>query len=245
MSKITVKSEFLSDLRRFPVNTDITFKEFVETVSILYKLDNIRLKYRDEDGDSISITNSEELQEAFEFAKSNRNLLRVIVSIGPNSSLLESWIVVEKLPDEVREICNDIKTLSNQLRISRENVPIENETVEKGDSNSGETAKNANAPAVDNLSPTAAGYYNSLNNSNSTNQSNEESHAILSAQLPSWGKNSMYADDFVQELNNNNNNNNNNNLMEGERTDLMPPKKIKISQVVSDNSALIVKDLKT
>ena len=44
MSKITVKSEFFSDLRRFPVNTEINFNDFVQTVSKLYKLDNIRLK---------------------------------------------------------------------------------------------------------------------------------------------------------------------------------------------------------
>ena len=111
-------------------------------------------------------------------------------------------------------------------------------------------------------------------NNNATNLPKEEnlSKSVLSAQLPSWGKNSMYSDDFVRELNsqnnnndntsnNNNNNNNNNNtsnnnnsgLLEGQRTDLVfqkknekeeKPKSTKISQVVSENSASIVKDLK-
>jgi hypothetical protein len=101
------------DIRRFCLPTTISFSEFITNIGKLFKVDEITVKYVDDEGDAIVVTSDEELQEAFRLAKElNPPILRVavqaaaaaatsarvaVVSLAPSSpSLATQTIIVEK-----------------------------------------------------------------------------------------------------------------------------------------------------
>jgi len=95
--QLIVKTKFGDDLRRFNVKPDVLLKDICVTTCDLYRLPNVRLKYRDEEGDLITLTTDNELREAINLAeKSKPPFLRLEVE-SCEVELNDSWIV---LPNE-------------------------------------------------------------------------------------------------------------------------------------------------
>jgi hypothetical protein len=79
-STITVKVVYNADIRRFCLPETISFSEFIINIGKLFKLDQLTIKYVDDEGDSIVVTSDEELQEALRLAKELKPpILRVTV----------------------------------------------------------------------------------------------------------------------------------------------------------------------
>lgn len=90
---LTVKSLYKNDIRRFPVNVNCTWINFIGILSKLYDTDisTLRLTYRDEEGDDIAVTTDDELQEAFRLAvESKPPLLRLLIAPANLSVSLHS-----------------------------------------------------------------------------------------------------------------------------------------------------------
>jgi chemotaxis protein histidine kinase CheA len=92
---IIVKCTLGEDVRRFRVSYNCNFTEFVNTVGRLYKINSFVLKYTDDDGDLITLTSDQELQEAFRFAKTlNPQVLRL--TVHSSQPMTEQVFSVEK-----------------------------------------------------------------------------------------------------------------------------------------------------
>jgi len=85
---IVVKSNLAGDLRRFSMDPDITFPQFCALLARLYDLpppgssSALLVKYTDEEGDLLSLTNDVELSEAVRVTKSSKTpILRVTLSL--------------------------------------------------------------------------------------------------------------------------------------------------------------------
>jgi len=95
--QVVVKTKFGDDLRRFHVKADVSLKDLCATTCELYRLPNVRLKYKDEETDLITITTNNELREAIKLAQQTKPpFLRLEVE-SCQVELNDSWIV---LPDE-------------------------------------------------------------------------------------------------------------------------------------------------
>jgi len=227
-NKITIKSEFNNDLRRFTVNEPVALAELTTTLKNLYKIDNVdevRLKYKDEEGDAISITTDEEFNEALNFAKDNNNLLRLSIGLMPLN--LSSWVFVDTLP-AVQELCKDIKQLSEQLKVSTPNR-VPNESPSQSPSNNINNNNNSSSPREP--SPTEL-------QSSQLNQQ-QEGEGEQQYDLPKWGK-SMDSNELVA-LGGHETPQGDNNI---EIPTEIQHKREKISSIVSEYSANVVHDLK-
>jgi len=95
--QVIVKTKFEDDIRRFHVKADILLKDICIVICDLYHLQNVRLKYKDEEGDLITITTNNELYEAIILAQQFKpQFLRLEVE-RCQVELNDSWIV---LPNE-------------------------------------------------------------------------------------------------------------------------------------------------
>jgi hypothetical protein len=79
-STITVKVVYNDDIRRFCLPETISFSQFIINIGKLFKLDQLTIKYVDDEGDAIVVTSDDELQEAFRLTKELKPpILRVSV----------------------------------------------------------------------------------------------------------------------------------------------------------------------
>ena len=118
MSSITLKTSLNSDIRRFTFSPDSSFQDLQQLLSKLYgKLEEgyfYKVKYQDDEGDYISITNDLELAEAFHF---NTKLpLRFYLSVDEKTAsipveLFKSWVML-------------FSEAKNQLTQAKENKKI-------------------------------------------------------------------------------------------------------------------------
>ncbi|RIA80248.1 hypothetical protein C1645_792940 [Glomus cerebriforme] len=72
-------------LRRlnFVKNSDLTYSSLYSKLSALFKLDNFKIRYTDEDGDAINIDNDRELEDAIDHAlNSGKNKARVVIRLS-------------------------------------------------------------------------------------------------------------------------------------------------------------------
>eukprot|EP01090_Pellita_catalonica_P003541 TRINITY_DN13209_c0_g1_i1.p1 TRINITY_DN13209_c0_g1~~TRINITY_DN13209_c0_g1_i1.p1 ORF type:complete len:371 (+),score=73.72 TRINITY_DN13209_c0_g1_i1:58-1113(+) len=81
MARVTIKTKFEDDLRRFSVQDDVSFAQFSDEIKAHYGVEGaVLIKYFDDEGDLITITNDLELQAAFSFIKTQvPPILRVSV----------------------------------------------------------------------------------------------------------------------------------------------------------------------
>jgi hypothetical protein len=92
MNSLTVKVVYNEDIRRFCLSDTSSFSEFIITIGKLFKVNEITVKYVDDEGDSIVVTSDEELQEAFRLAKELKPpILRVTVQAAKKTE-----VIVEK-----------------------------------------------------------------------------------------------------------------------------------------------------
>jgi hypothetical protein len=94
---ITVKVAFNEGIRRFCLPETISFAEFIQHIGKLFKVDDITVKYVDDEGDSIVVTSDEELTEAFRLAKELKPpILRVTVQAVAVAVKKTEVVIVEK-----------------------------------------------------------------------------------------------------------------------------------------------------
>lgn len=89
---IVIKITYGSDIRRLTLKTEPSFAELQTLLKNLYAADipNVfMIKYLDDEGDKISVTNQQELAEAWEFARTHGSLLRLTIE-GKTSEKPES-----------------------------------------------------------------------------------------------------------------------------------------------------------
>jgi len=89
---IVVKTSLNDDIRRFSVKDDCTWSDFKLLMHKLYEVDvsTYRITYKDEEGDDLSITTDEELQEGLRLANQMKPaILRVTLKL-PNPLLLST-----------------------------------------------------------------------------------------------------------------------------------------------------------
>jgi len=94
-------------LRRFSVPRTCTFQELCKQLKTLYQLENLSIKYSDDEGDLISVTTTEELNEAFRLSNDLRPpILRVRVydrtATTTDTKVPEEKIFVQK-PKQIEE----------------------------------------------------------------------------------------------------------------------------------------------
>jgi len=67
----------------FVKNSDLTYSSLYDKLSTLFKLDNFKIRYTDEEGDAISIDNDEELKEAIDHASDlTKNKTKVVIRLS-------------------------------------------------------------------------------------------------------------------------------------------------------------------
>jgi len=132
--QIIVKTKFEEDLRRFNVKTEITLKDICATTCELYRLLNVRLKYKDEEGDLITITTNNELREAINLAlQSKPQILRLEVE-SCEVEMNDSWIVLpnENVPSEFPPIFGfQLPLFDDYLEEAFQNLSIDRQLSEE------------------------------------------------------------------------------------------------------------------
>merc|ERR1719187_1955162 len=83
-ARLVIKLELGDDIRRIPIhNEDLTYDELVLMVQRVYRArlaaqDDVLLKYRDEDGDLVTVADSSDLAAAVECSRT----LRLVVYVN-------------------------------------------------------------------------------------------------------------------------------------------------------------------
>uniref|UniRef100_A0A1D1YF52 Next to BRCA1 gene 1 protein n=1 Tax=Anthurium amnicola TaxID=1678845 RepID=A0A1D1YF52_9ARAE len=88
-------------LRRlnFIRNSDLTYSSLYSKLSALFKLDNFKIRYTDEDGDAISIDNDKELKDAIDHAlNSGKNNFRVVIRL--NLEKIDTQVSNQQVPND-------------------------------------------------------------------------------------------------------------------------------------------------
>ncbi len=80
-SNVTLKVTFDGDLRRISVPTSISLADLKKRLANMFaNFEELKLQYSDDEGDRITITSHDELEEAMRVAASTNNILRLFVS---------------------------------------------------------------------------------------------------------------------------------------------------------------------
>eukprot|EP01122_Echinamoeba_exundans_P016242 TRINITY_DN816_c1_g2_i1.p1 TRINITY_DN816_c1_g2~~TRINITY_DN816_c1_g2_i1.p1 ORF type:complete len:330 (-),score=88.33 TRINITY_DN816_c1_g2_i1:115-1104(-) len=90
---LSLKTSFRDDIRRVSISADLTFSALVERLKKMYSdlIEEFVIRYRDEDGDVVSVTSDEELAEAIRLSKLAGSVLRLWVVIKPKSAPCNPW----------------------------------------------------------------------------------------------------------------------------------------------------------
>jgi len=80
-SNVTLKVTFDGDLRRISVPTSISLVDLKKRLANMFaNFEDLKLQYSDDEGDNVTITSHDELEEAMRVAASTNNILRLFVS---------------------------------------------------------------------------------------------------------------------------------------------------------------------
>lgn len=107
--KLIIKAQLGDDIRRIPIhNEDITYDELVLMMQRVFKgkldaNDEVLIKYRDEDGDLISIFDSSDLSFAIQCSR----ILKLTIFVNGNPAPLQA--------DEVKHIRTELQKIRNQV----------------------------------------------------------------------------------------------------------------------------------
>jgi hypothetical protein len=80
-ANVTLKVTFDADLRRISVPTSISLGDLKKRLANMFaNFEELKLQYSDDEGDRVTITSTDELEEAMRVAASTKNILRLFVS---------------------------------------------------------------------------------------------------------------------------------------------------------------------
>ncbi|XP_054710346.1 protein TFG-like [Uloborus diversus] len=121
--KLIIKAQLGDDIRRIPIhNEDITYDELVLMMQRVFRgkldaNDEVLIKYRDEDGDLISIFDSSDLSFAIQCSR----ILKLTIFVNGNPAPLQAD-EVKHIRTELQKIRNQVNQLIDQLE-PRQTVP--------------------------------------------------------------------------------------------------------------------------
>ncbi|KFM81886.1 Protein TFG, partial [Stegodyphus mimosarum] len=145
--KLIIKAQLGDDIRRIPIhNEDITYDELVLMMQRVFRgkldaNDEVLIKYRDEDGDLISIFDSSDLSFAIQCSR----ILKLTIFVNGHPAPLQAD-EVKHIRTELAKIRNQVNQLIDQLE-PRQEMPGTRSENEKGGSNAQvSNAPNAAAP---------------------------------------------------------------------------------------------------
>ncbi|XP_035209980.1 protein TFG-like isoform X2 [Stegodyphus dumicola] len=145
--KLIIKAQLGDDIRRIPIhNEDITYDELVLMMQRVFRgkldaNDEVLIKYRDEDGDLISIFDSSDLSFAIQCSR----ILKLTIFVNGHPAPLQAD-EVKHIRTELAKIRNQVNQLIDQLE-PRQEMPGARSENEKGGSNAQvSNAPNAAAP---------------------------------------------------------------------------------------------------
>jgi len=83
---LKIQQEGSDDIRRISVNKLGSFSSLRELLEKLFQKNEFKIKYKDEEGDSISIDSDLEWTEAINYAERNKNTLRLTINDGKSGN---------------------------------------------------------------------------------------------------------------------------------------------------------------
>jgi len=83
---LKIQQEGNDDIRRISFDKSGSFSNLRELIEKLLQKSEFKVKYKDEDGDLISIDSDLEWTEAISYAERNKNILRLTIGDGKNSA---------------------------------------------------------------------------------------------------------------------------------------------------------------
>lgn len=145
--KLIIKAQLGDDIRRIPIhNEDITYDELVLMMQRVFRgkldaNDEVLIKYRDEDGDLISIFDSSDLSFAIQCSR----ILKLTIFVNGHPEPLQSD-EVKHIRTELQKIRNQVNQLIDQLE-PRQSLPGSRAETDKGAANiQANNTPNAAAP---------------------------------------------------------------------------------------------------
>lgn len=150
--KLIIKAQLGDDIRRIPIhNEDITYDELVLMMQRVFRgkldaNDEVLIKYRDEDGDLISIFDSSDLSFAIQCSR----ILKLTIFVNGQPAPLQSD-EVKHIRTELQKIRNQVNQLIDQLE-PRQSISGPRGENEKGATNA-QTNSTPNAAAPKEFDP--------------------------------------------------------------------------------------------
>ncbi|XP_063871992.1 protein TFG-like isoform X3 [Scylla paramamosain] len=124
--KLIIKAQLGNDIRRIPIhNEDMTYDELILMMQRVFRGslspdDDITLKYKDEDGDLVTIFDSSDLAFAIQCS---RILKLTILLNGQQSSAKEPQLPTSAVRQELRAIRDRVTALLDALAVCTETTP--------------------------------------------------------------------------------------------------------------------------
>eukprot|EP01088_Endostelium_zonatum_P017727 TRINITY_DN537_c0_g1_i1.p1 TRINITY_DN537_c0_g1~~TRINITY_DN537_c0_g1_i1.p1 ORF type:complete len:531 (+),score=143.68 TRINITY_DN537_c0_g1_i1:187-1779(+) len=100
MAKVSVKVQYKEDIRRVSFEEKPSFNALFQLIKNLFadaQVEQFSIRYVDDESDLISITNDREISEAWEFARVNKNLLKLKIASDPTAKAPEAQPVQPKV----------------------------------------------------------------------------------------------------------------------------------------------------
>ncbi|ELU14613.1 hypothetical protein CAPTEDRAFT_180567 [Capitella teleta] len=125
--KLIIKVQLGEDIRRIPIhNDDITYDELVLMMQRIFRgqldsKDEVAIKYKDEDGDLITIFDSSDLSFAIQCSR----ILRITLFVNGRPRPLET-AQVKHIREELQEIRDRVNHLVDQLSCEQSDAPVHN-----------------------------------------------------------------------------------------------------------------------
>lgn len=120
--KIIIKVQYLDDIRRIPIIGDeITYDELILMMQRLFKLqpvDEIQLKYRDDDNDLISIIDDNDLSFAIQYSR----VLKLMMYVN---KVNETNAGLAKVPANYKLICHELIEIRNRCNLLLEKLHLD------------------------------------------------------------------------------------------------------------------------
>jgi len=147
----TIKVQYNNDFRRFSVSPATTFEDLYQQISTVYKFksnspNEAIIKYKDDEGDFISISSTAELHEAFSISRTQvPPILRLFMTSSsttpiPQYALIQSEgieekencsVVQEQEQEQEKEEIKEIKEIKEEIKEIKEEIKEMEEKVKE------------------------------------------------------------------------------------------------------------------
>eukprot|EP00047_Mylnosiga_fluctuans_P003924 m.231712 g.231712 ORF g.231712 m.231712 type:complete len:584 (-) comp12257_c0_seq1:127-1878(-) len=114
-TSMVVKARLGTELRRIPFhNEDLTYDDLLLMLQRVFGLspsDELKLKYKDEDGDLVTLADSQDVSHAI----SQSPVLRIVISAASQASESGRTVAIDDIRHQLRTVCQSIEDLLDKL----------------------------------------------------------------------------------------------------------------------------------